>query len=63
MAAPSAQSWTFGATAAQLTSAWNGTATLAVTSAGTAIGSVTFGGQAYAGQNVILPGWATGSPS
>ena len=63
MAAPAAQSWTFGATAAQLTSAWNGTATLAVTSAGTAVGSVTFGGQVYAGLDGVLPGWQTGQPS
>lgn len=62
MAAP-AQSWTNGATTTAITSAWNGTATLAVTPAGTEVGSVSFNGQAYTGLNVQLPGWPTGQPS
>lgn len=62
MAVPS-ESWTFGPSGGAITSAWNTAGTLAVTSAGTSTGSVTFSGQAYANLNQPLPGWSTGSPS
>jgi hypothetical protein len=60
MAAP-AQSWTLGPAGGAITAAWNGTASLAVTSAGTSSGSVSFGGQVYAALNGPLPGWQDGA--
>lgn len=62
MSVPS-ESWTLGPAGGVVTSAWNTAGTLAVTSAGTSIGSVLFSGQAYTGLNAPLPGWPEGIAS